>query len=107
MSDPTIFDPFIHHAAPITKHVTKHVKQVAEVVPIIKQGYSMLTLILSNLASAALAGGLSWYVSRRGVNGVKTDLNNAKKEIEDIKSKLNPSPVAEQPNQVMGNLAGQ
>jgi len=49
--------------------------------PIITEGMSMLTLLISNAVTALISVGISWYISHRGMAGVKIDLNNAKNEI--------------------------
>lgn len=45
--------------------------------PHIKQGFSMLNLIISNLVSLAIGGGLGYYIKGRGLQGVKNDAANA------------------------------
>lgn len=47
----------------------------------------MTTLLISNLISAAISAGLSWYVRGRGYAGVQTDLTNAQAELSSLKAK--------------------
>lgn len=60
---------------------THAVHAAVAVKPIITEGMSMLTLLISNAVTAAISVGISWYISHRGMAGVKIDLNNAKNEI--------------------------
>ena len=83
-----LFSPDVVHHAPAVKHAVKHIAQHA---PIIKQGFSMLTLFITNILSAAVFGGGAWYIRGRGVNGVKIDLANAQKEIQKL---TNATPAA-------------
>jgi len=71
--------------APAVKHVAKH---VAHAVPVIKQGFSMLTLFISNLITAVIFGGGAWYARGRGWFGVKVDLTNAKNAVSNEVSKI-------------------
>ena len=92
--DPTFVDPF-HQVAPHIKHVAKHVHHVAPtVIPIVKQGHSMLSLIVSNISTAVIVGGLAWYIRGRGFAGVQIDINNIKTDIENLKAKISPAPAA-------------
>ena len=61
-----------------------HAAHAAVSVKSITQGVSMLTLLISNAVTAAVSVGISWYISKRGMAGVKIDLDNAKKEIEKL-----------------------
>lgn len=45
--------------------------------PFAKQGFSMLNLIISNIVSLFVGGGLGWYIKGRGLQGVKNDAANA------------------------------
>lgn len=47
--------------------------------------------VISHVIALALGGGIGWYIRGRGMTGVKIDLDNAKKEITDLKSKLIPA----------------
>jgi len=51
----------------------------------------MLTLLISNAITAGLAVGTSWYISHRGLQGVKNDVANAKAEVEKIKASVFPA----------------
>ena len=60
-------------------------KQVAPTIaPVIQIGVPMLTMLISNAVTAAISVGISWYISHRGMVGVKIDLNNAKNEIQKL-----------------------
>ena len=48
----------------------------------------MLTLAISNLTTAVIAGGLAWYIRGRGMTGVKIDIDNMKKEVQALKDKI-------------------
>ena len=74
--------------APAVKHVAKHVTNIAHAVPVIKQGFSMLTLFISNLITAVIFGGGAWYARGRGWFGVKVDLTNAKNAVSNEVSKI-------------------
>jgi hypothetical protein len=97
MSDPNFF-PFFPDAVPAVKHVSKHVAHhihhakpaVQAVAHVTHQGVSMLTLFISNVVTAAIAVGISWYVSHRGIQGVKNDVANATTEIRGIKARIFP-----------------
>jgi len=95
MTDYTFSTDVVPHAHAAVAHA-KHVVHVAP--QIIKQGYSMLTLILSNVVTAIVFGVGAWYVRGRGLNGVQIDLNNIKADVEKIKAQLFPvapaTPVA-------------
>lgn len=79
---------------PHVAHVVPHVKHVVHATaPVIFQGYTLLTLLISNAVSAAVAGGAAWYVRGRGMAGVQIDLNNVKTDIENLKAKLSPAVV--------------
>jgi hypothetical protein len=71
----------VQQSAPHIKHAAKHVAHVA---PIIKQGFSMLNLIISNIVSVAIGGGIGWYVKGRGLQGVKNDAANAVTTTENV-----------------------
>jgi hypothetical protein len=74
--------------ADAVQHI-QHVKHIAPyVAPTIMLGYSMLTLVISNLSTAIVAGGLAWYIRGRGLAGVKIDLDNIKMDIANLKGKL-------------------
>lgn len=75
---------------PHVKHIAHHAASVA---PIVKQGVSMLTILISNLVSAAVAGGLTWYIRGRGMTGVKQDISNAQAEIAKLKAQVSPPAV--------------
>jgi len=66
-----------------------HLSQ-AKSVPVqhISEGVSMLTLAISNLTTAVIAGGLAWYIRGRGMTGVKIDIDNMKKEVQALKDKI-------------------
>lgn len=79
-----IFQP-VQQVAP---HVVHHAKQVAHhaaaAAPVIKQGFSMLSLVISNVVSLAIGGGLGWYIKGRGLQGVKNDTANAVQATENV-----------------------
>lgn len=87
MPDVSVLQPHHIDHAVRTVHAIKHVAHVAPVIHYIQTGYSMITLVISNLFSAAIAAGLSWYVRGRGVTGVQTDLANAQAELSILKTK--------------------
>jgi len=89
MADPFFFD--VAQTAPHVKHVVHHVAKQA---PVIKQGFSMLSLLLSNIVTAVVFGGGAWYVRGRGVTGVQTDINNIKTDVEKIKAQVFPAQPA-------------
>jgi len=60
----------------------------AKCVPEVFNGVSYMTAIISSLLSAAVAGGLGWYVRGRGMAGVKIDMDNMKNEIEKLKNQI-------------------
>ena len=63
----------------LTVHDLRHV--VPTVAPVLQIGVPMLTMLISNACTAIISVGISWYISHRGMAGVKIDLNNAKNEI--------------------------
>lgn len=71
--------------ANVASHI-QHVKPLAQTIMI---GYSMLTLVASNVATAIVSAGLAWYIRGRGLTGVQIDLNNIKNDITTLKAKLN------------------
>lgn len=66
----------------LTVHALKHVAPT--VAPVIQIGVTMLTMLISNVVTAAVSVGISWYISHRGMAGVEIDLNNAKMEIQKL-----------------------
>lgn len=50
----------------------------------IKQGLSMLNLIISNAVSVLIGAGLGWYIKGRGLQGVKNDTANAVTATENV-----------------------
>lgn len=62
-------------------HATHIAHATVAVKPIITEGIPMLTMLISNAVTALVSVGISWYISHRGMAGVKIDLNNAKAEI--------------------------
>jgi hypothetical protein len=52
--------------------------------PHIKQGLSMLNLIISNAVSVLIGAGLGWYIKGRGLQGVKNDTANAVTATENV-----------------------
>jgi len=52
------------------------------------QGIPMITTVISSAVSAAVGAGLAWYIRGRGMTGVKIDMDNAKHEIEKLKSQV-------------------
>ena len=60
---------------------THAVHAAVAVKPIITEGMSMITLLISNVVTALISVGISWYISHRGMAGVKIDLNNTNNEI--------------------------
>lgn len=91
MSD-VAFYPLLPEAVQMTpkvaRKVVQHAAQAKPAAIAVIQGFSMITLIISNAVSAAIGAGIAWYVSHRGMQGVKTDLNNAKNEIEKLKTSV-------------------
>lgn len=85
----------LHHIdhAVHTAQVVKYI-HAAPVIHYIHTGYSMLTLIISNLISAGITGILSWFVTSRGAAGVQTDLANAQAELSTIKAKASAEVAA-------------
>lgn len=77
----------------ITPHIT-HVAHVKPIVHSVIQGYSMLTILISNTVSAAVAGGLAWYVRGRGMTGVQIDINNIKAELSSLGAKVEAAKAA-------------
>lgn len=71
--------------APVIKHAAKHVAHAA---PVIHKGFSMLNLIISNVVSLAIGGGLGWYIKGRGLQGVKNDATNAVTSTENVVSEV-------------------
>jgi hypothetical protein len=64
------------------QHIKPHVQHIHHAaVPIVKQGFSMLSIALTSLASLAVGGGLGWYLCNRGLKGIQQDLNNAQNEV--------------------------
>ena len=63
----------------LTVHDLRHM--VPTVAPAIQIGVPMLTMLISNVVTAIVSVAISWYISKRGMAGVKIDLNNAKNEI--------------------------
>jgi len=91
MTDLSFSTDMVPHAQVVAHHA-KHV--VHHVAPVIKQGYSMLSLLLSSVASLAAGFGLGWYIKGRGMTGVKIDLNNVKSDVEKIKAQVFPAVAA-------------
>lgn len=79
-----------HHAATHVAHVAKTCTMAA---PVIKQGFSMLTMFLTSMGSMAAGFGLGWYIKGRGMTGVQIDLNNVKTDVENLKARFS-TPVA-------------
>lgn len=77
----------LHKAAP---HVAAH---AAVVKPIIIQGYTMISMLISGAVSAGIGFGLGWYIKGRGMTGVQIDLNNIKTDVENLKAKIFPVSV--------------
>lgn len=71
-------------------HVAHH---VATLKPIVIQGYSMFSMLISSAVSGGVMFGLGWYVKGRGMTGVQNDLNNVKQDVEALKAKFSPTPV--------------
>lgn len=71
-------------------HVAHH---VAALKPVIIQGYSMFSMLISSAVSGGVMFGLGWYVKGRGMTGVQNDLNNVKQDVEALKAKFSPAPV--------------
>lgn len=74
---------------PQVAHATQHIHTI-------QTGVSTLTAFISSLVSAAVAGGLGWYIRGRGMTGVQIDLKNIKTDIENLKNRVSgaPTPVA-------------
>lgn len=94
MADFTFTTEAAPHIAHAVKHVVHHAAPtMAAVSPVIKQGFSMLTLFLSSMTSMGIGFGLGWYIKGRGMTGVQIDLNNIKADVENLKAKFS-TPVA-------------
>jgi hypothetical protein len=78
----------IHHAAPAVKAAVCHAPVI------VKQGYSMISMIVSSAVAAGIGFGLGWYIKGRGMTGVQNDLNNIKTDVENLKAKIFPAPAA-------------
>lgn len=81
MADPVT----LHTVAHVAKHIAPYCK------PFIMQGYSIMEMLISSLVSAAVAGGLAWYIRGRGMTGVAIDISNIKNDIENLKAKVSPA----------------
>lgn len=57
-------------------------------------GVSTLTELIVGGIAVAVAFTLGWYIKGRGMTGVQIDLNNVKTDVENLKTKLFPAPVA-------------
>jgi hypothetical protein len=83
--------------APAVKPAVKHIAHAApHMLPIIKQGYSMLSMLIASGISAGIGFGLGWYIKGRGMTGVQIDLNNIKSDVENLKAKVFPTSTAAQ-----------
>lgn len=82
MADPFFLtnDPHLAH------HIHHAAKHVAHAAPVVKQGFSMLYSALAFIFGLAIGGGASWYVAKRGNQGVINDLNNAKSELSKLQA---------------------
>lgn len=72
-------------------HTVHHV-MVAK--PLVTQGYSMLTLMITNAVTAVVMGGLGYYIKGRGMAGVNIDIANIKTDVLNLKNKIDPSAPA-------------
>jgi hypothetical protein len=91
------FDPFaldLPSTLPVVKPVIKHAARHAAVSaqPVI-HGISMLTTFIVSAVSTVAGFGLGWYMRGRGFQGVKNDIANILKDIEELKSKFSPAPA--------------
>lgn len=75
-------------------HISHAVKHVPVIIHYIHTGFSMSTLIISNLISAGIAASLTWFVTSRGIKGVQTDLANAQAELSTLKTKTTTAVAA-------------
>lgn len=75
-------------------HIAHHVHHVAAALPIVTQGYSMFTLMITHVITAAIAGGLGYYIKARGMAGVNIDIANIKTDVLNLKNKIDPSAPA-------------
>lgn len=76
--------PHVAHAAPLCKPV----------VHTVLVGVTYMSALYCSLASAAIAGGLAWYIRGRGLAGVEIDISNIKTDITNLKNKIDPSAPA-------------
>lgn len=91
MVDQTLFPLYpeaVQLAPRVARRVVHHVAAGKPAALAAAQGFSMLTLVISNLVSAAIAGGGAWYVRGRGFAGVKTDVATIKADVSNLKEKI-------------------
>jgi len=73
---------------------TVHAVHIAHATPHIKQGFSMLTLLGTNLATGIIMAIVGWYVRGRGWFGVKTDVSNVVSAVEKIPQEVSAATAA-------------
>ena len=73
---------------PHAKHAAQVVEPLKTTIQYIQNGVPMLYSVIASVVSAIVGAGLGWYIKGRGMAGVKVDLSNAQKEVEDLKAKL-------------------
>lgn len=78
----------------IASPVAHHVAACKPVINTVLVGVTYMTALYCSLASAAIAGGLAWYIRGRGMTGVQVDINNIKTDILNLKNKIDPSAPA-------------
>lgn len=70
-------------------HIFLAAKPVAQ--PIIQSGVNYMSFLIDAIVavvSAGIGAGLAWYMRGRGMTGVQIDIDNAKKEIDALKTKI-------------------
>lgn len=91
--------PETHAAATVASHpAVQHIAKCAlKIVPHLI-GVSTMTCVISVMAAAAVAGVVGYFVGKRGLTGVKTDLTNAETKVSqvatEVKTAVAPAPVA-------------
>lgn len=83
-----LFPEAVQMTPKVARKVVQHAAQAKPAALAVIQGFSMITLIISNFISAAIAGGAAWYARGRGITGVKADVANIKTEVSNIKEKI-------------------
>lgn len=78
----------------LVPHVAHHVAACKPVINTVLVGVTYMTALYCSIASAAISGGLAWYIRGRGLTGVANDINNIKMDIVNLKNKIDPSAPA-------------